>query len=222
MKFSENTLSILKNFASINSGIVLNKGNIQRTLSGDRCIFVEAEIDDALPSQFCIYDLNQFLGNISVLNEPELDFTEKHVIMSDDVVTLTYRATPVNMVIAAPDKSIVIKQVDVTFNISDVTLQKILRIASLNEFTHFSFIGKDGEIRLRGHIKASDTSNDAMIKLCDYHGEDFVAELKPSNAMRIMPGDYKIEIQLGAFVKFTNLSGVFKDKLKYFIAVEAK
>jgi hypothetical protein len=38
----------------------------------------------------------------------------------------------------------------------------------------------------------------------------------------LIPGDYDVEIQLGAFAKFTAISGVFKDKIKYFIALESK
>ena len=67
MKLNENTLSVLKNFSSINSGLVLQRGNVQKTISPEKSILVEAELEDVIPEQFGIYDLNQFLGNVTTL-----------------------------------------------------------------------------------------------------------------------------------------------------------
>ena len=50
MKLSENTLAILKNFATINSGVVLNPGKTQKTISPAKSILVEATLEDELPS----------------------------------------------------------------------------------------------------------------------------------------------------------------------------
>ena len=38
MKLNENTLTVLKNFASINSGLVIRKGKVQRTISPDETV----------------------------------------------------------------------------------------------------------------------------------------------------------------------------------------
>jgi hypothetical protein len=91
----------------------------------------------------------------------------------------------------------------------------------MNSLTHLSVVGKNGEIRLQTHEKANDTSNSASFKLNDYTGEDFVASFKVDN-IKLVPGDYDVEIQLGAFAKFVATSGVFKNKIKYFIALETK
>jgi hypothetical protein len=60
MKISENTLSVLKNFSAINSGLVLQKGNVQKTISPEKSILVEVEIEDAIPGQFGIYEPYRF------------------------------------------------------------------------------------------------------------------------------------------------------------------
>jgi hypothetical protein len=91
----------------------------------------------------------------------------------------------------------------------------------MNNLTHLSVVGKNGEIRLQTHEKANDTSNSASIKLNDYDGPDFIASFKVDN-IKLIPGDYDVEIQLGAFAKFTAISGILKDKIKYFIALETK
>ncbi len=221
MKLSENTLSVLKNFSAINSGIVLQKGNIQKTISPEKSILVEVELEDSLPEQFGIYDLNQFLGNISTLNSPELTFSDSAVIMNDGEIKFNYYSCSVNLIVSPPDKELKLKQTDVSFKLTNAILTKLLRLAAMNNLTHLSVVGKDGEIRLQTHEKANDTSNHASFKLNDYEGEDFTASFKVDN-IKLIPGDYDVEIQLGAFAKFTASAGAFKDKIKYFIALESK
>jgi hypothetical protein len=217
MKLSENTLSVLKNFSSINSGIVLQKGNLQKTISPEKSILVEAEVEDVLPEQFGIYDLNQFLGNISTLNNPDLTFTDNAVLMNDGDITFNYYSCSTNLIVSPPDKELKLKQVDVSFSLTNAILTKLLRLAAMNNLTHLSVVGKKGEIRLQTHEKANDTSNHASFKLNDYNGEDFSASFKVEN-IKLIPGDYDVEIQLGAFAKFVSKSG----KIKYFIALESK
>ena len=217
MKLSENTLSVLKNFSSINSGIVLQKGNIQKTISPEKSILVEAEIEDSLPEQFGIYDLNQFLGNVSTLKNPELTFSENNVLMDDGDITFNYYSCSANLIVSPPDKELKLKQVDVSFTLTNANLTKLLRLAAMNNLTHLSVVGKNGEIRLQTHEKANDTSNYASFKLNDYSGEDFTASFKVEN-IKLIPGDYDVELQLGAFAKFVSKSG----KIKYFIALESK
>ena len=221
MKISENTLSVLKNFSAINSGLVLQKGNVQKTISPEKSILVEVEIEDAIPSQFGIYDLNQFLGNVSTLGNPDLSFTENSVMMNDGDIAFNYYSCSPNLIVSPPDKELKLKQTDVSFALTNAILTKLLRLASMNNLTHLSVVGKNGEIRLQTHEKANDTSNSASIKLNDYKGDDFMASFKVDN-VKLVPGDYDVEIQLGAFAKFVATSGVFKDKIKYFIALETK
>jgi hypothetical protein len=217
MKLSENTLSVLKNFSSINSGIVLQKGNVQKTISPEKSILVEAELEDALPEQFGIYDLNQFLGNVSTLNNPELTFSENSVLMNDGDITFNYYSCSTNLIVSPPDKELKLKQIDVSFTLTNANLNKLLRLAAMNNLTHLSVVGKNGEIRLQTHEKANDTSNYASFKLNDYNGADFTASFKVEN-IKLIPGDYDVEVQLGAFAKFVSKSG----KIKYFIALESK
>ena len=178
MKFSENTLSILKNFASINSGVVLNSGKVQKTISPEKSILVEATLDDEIPSQFGIYDLNQFLGNVTTLKNPELVFSNEDVTMKDEDLSLTYRACSPSLVITPPEKDLVLKTVDVSFTLTNSTLQKLLKLASMNSLPNLSVIGKNGDLMLQTHERSNDTSNFASTKIGDYAGKDFSVAFK--------------------------------------------
>jgi hypothetical protein len=64
IKISKRTLDILKNFSTINSGILVNEGNVLTTLSSTKNILAEAHVDETFPRQFAIWDLNKFLGTV--------------------------------------------------------------------------------------------------------------------------------------------------------------
>ena len=217
MKLSENTLSTLKNFAAINSGVVLAAGSAQRTISPEKSILVEATIDDDIPTQFGIYDLNQFLGNLTTLRNPELTFGKEGVVLDDGELSFEYRACSANLIITPPEKELILKSVDVTFFLPNDTLQKLIKVATMNGLPNLSVVGKNGELLLKIHERANDTSNSGTIKIGEYAGQDFTASFKTDN-LKLLPNDYNVEIQKGAFAKFENAAKT----LKYFIALETK
>lgn len=218
MKLNERTLTVLKNFAGINSGVVLRKGKIQKTMSPEQTILVEAHLEDDLPEVFGIYDLNQFLGNVTTLSSPDMVFTENSVIMNDGELSLNYYSCSTNLIISPPEgKDLVMKDADVTFDLSQATLQKMLKLAAMNNLPNISVIGKGGELRLQTHEVKNDTSNFASIKIDDYVGNDFNVSFKTEN-LKLIPDDYEVQIKVGGFSSFTNKTKT----LKYFIAMEKK
>jgi hypothetical protein len=217
MKLGENALAVLKNFASINSGVVLQAGKAQRTISPEKSILVEATLDDDIPTQFGIYDLNQFLGNLTTLRNPELTFSKDTVTLDDGELSFDYRACSANLIITPPEKELVLKSVDVKFSLPNDTLQKLIKVATMNSLPNLSVVGKDGSLMLKIHERANDTSNSGTIKIGEYAGQDFTATFKTDN-LKLLPNDYNVEIQKGAFAKFENASNT----LKYFIALETK
>ena len=217
MQLSENTLNVLKNFAAINSGVVLSPGRKQKTISPEKSILVEATLEDDIPSEFGIYDLNQFLGIFTFLKNPEITFSGNQVVLDDGELKFTYRGCSTNLIITPPDKELVLKNITTKFSLANATSQKLIRIATLSNLPNLSVIGKDGDLLLKIHEKTNDTSNDGVQKIGDYAGEDFIGTFKTEN-LKLLPDDYNVEIQAGAFAKFENVNS----NLKYFIALETK
>jgi hypothetical protein len=87
----------------------------------------------------------------------------------------------------------------------------------MNSLPNLSVIGKNGELMLQTHERSNDTSNFASTKIGDYAGADFSVAFKTEN-LKLLPDDYDVELQKGAFAKFVNKAG----NLKYFIALETK
>lgn len=217
MKLSENTVNVLKNFASINSGVVLKKGAKQKTISPEKSIMVEAVLEDQMPVDFGVYDLNQFLGNAVTLNSPDMKFSEDAVVMDNGSFQLNYYSCSQNLIVSPPDKGLTMDKPDVEFDLSRDATKTLLQLAALNNLPNLSVIGKNGDVKLQVHEKSNDTSNFAATKIGSNSGDDFVATFKTDN-LKLIPDDYHVAISLKGFAIFTNKSGT----LKYFIALETK
>ena len=76
-KISNETLEVLKNFSSINSNILVKEGNTLTTISPVKNVMAEAEISETFDQEFGIWDLNKFLGTVSLFEDPEFFFNEK-------------------------------------------------------------------------------------------------------------------------------------------------
>ena len=77
MKLTSNTISILKNFSTINQNLMVKTGNILSTMSAMKNIVAQAEVTETFPQEFAIYDLNEFLSALSLFEEPELNFQDQ-------------------------------------------------------------------------------------------------------------------------------------------------
>ena len=217
MKLSEQTLTVLKNFAAINSGVVIQSGATQRTMSPEKSVLVEATLEDAFPCQFGIYDLNQFLGNTLAMNSPDMDFSSNMVMMKDDVMIVKYNSCNPELIISPPNKELVLSDPEVVFDLSQSLVNRLLKLASMNNLPHLSFVVKSGELSVMVHDKANTLSNYASIRIGDHAGEDMIATFKTEN-IKMIPDDYAVQVKLGKFATFSSKT----KNLKYFIVVESK
>lgn len=217
MKLSENTISVLKNFSSINAGIVLKPGKFQRTMSIDRCVLAEVTLEEEIPTTFGIYDLPQFLGNLSALDNPEIDIQDSVAKIKDGTVNMNYYSCSPNLIATPPDKNLEMKNADVSFKLTNEALQKLLRLASMNDLPHLTVTGKDGKLTVKAIDRENDTSNSVTIELGDYDGADFQKSFKTEN-LRMLPNDYEVSINLASFALFENKT----KNIRYFVSFEGK
>ena len=83
MKVSDRTLNLLKNYANINQSIEFRAGKLLKTVSPLNTILASVEVEEDFPKTFPIYELNRLLGTLSLFDKPELDFTEKGIVIKD-------------------------------------------------------------------------------------------------------------------------------------------
>ena len=61
MKLSDKTISLLKNFSSINQSILIKEGSKLRTISVMKNILAEATVSEDFAKDFGVYDLKSIL-----------------------------------------------------------------------------------------------------------------------------------------------------------------
>ncbi len=87
MKLSENTLEVLKNFASINQSILFTEGKELDTVSVQKNVLASATVTETFKSSngedFAIYDLNEFLSTVSLFDDPDVNFGEQFATIKD-------------------------------------------------------------------------------------------------------------------------------------------
>jgi len=215
MKLSENTLTILKNFAGINNSILVKEGNRLRTISVAKNILAEADITEEFPREFAVYDLNQFLNGLSLHQDPDLDFTEEsYITIREGKRRVKYFYADPNVIISPPDKEIKLPSQDVCFQLDSVTLEKLLKAAAVYQLPDLSAVGEAGVIRLVVRDKKNDTSNEYSIVVGETDKE-FTFNFKVEN-IKIIPGAYDVVVSQKLLSQFTNS----KYNLCYYIALE--
>ena len=73
MRLSNKTLDVLKNFSNINQSILIEEGSVLRTMATMKNILGNATIEESFPTGFGIYDLNEFLGVMTLASDAELE-----------------------------------------------------------------------------------------------------------------------------------------------------
>ena len=215
MKLSESTLSLLKNFSTINQSILFKQGNRLRTISVMKNILAEATIGEDLPKDFGIYDLNQFLNGLALHNNPELDFEDdSYVIIKEGRSRSKYFFADPNVIITPPEKSIELPSEDVTFDLSTQQLDKLLKAAGIYQLPDLSVVGENGAVKLLVRDKKNDTSNSFDITVGETESE-FAFNFKVEN-IKILPGTYHVVVSQKLLSRFTSKNY----DLTYYIALE--
>ncbi len=215
MKLSESTLSLLKNFSTINQSILFKKGTKLRTISVMKNILAEATIAEEFPKDFGIYDLNQYLNGLSLHNDPELDFeADNYVVIREGRSRSKYFFADPSVIITPPDKSLTLPDESVAFELSTDQLDKLLKAAAIYQLPDLSVEGGDGVVKVLVRDKKNDTSNDYSVVVGETESV-FSFNFKVEN-IKILPGTYEVVCSQKNLSRFTNKN----QDLVYYIALE--
>ena len=215
MKLSDKTLTLLKNFSSINQSILFKQGSSLKTISVMKNILAEATIEEDLPTDFGIYDLNQFLNGLGLHQSPELDFAnDGYVVIREGKSRTKYFFADPNVIVTPPDKEITLPSEDVSFELSTSQLDKLLKAAAIYQLPDLAVVGGEGVVKILVRDKKNDTSNDYSVVVGETDST-FSFNFKVEN-IKIVPGTYDVVVSQKLLSRFT-----CRDyDLKYFIALE--
>lgn len=218
MELNDGTLQILKNFSSINSNILIQQGKTLKTISEARNVLARADVNEDFPKSFGIYDLNEFISVLGLVDTPRLKFEDNYVLIGDSTgrskVKYFFSAEET---LTSPQKDIVMPNTDVKFVLTNDTLNKLKRAAAALGHSEVSISGNDRVLSLSVIDSQNSTSNAFSIDIDGEFSQDvsFNFVLNISN-LKILPGDYDVEIS-------QKLISQFKHKemnVQYWIALE--
>ena len=220
MLLSENTVSVLKNFNSINTGMFFKKGNVLRTVNGGKTIMAEAVIDEEIPSDFGIHELSQLLAIISLhKTPPELLINHNDLVIKsvDGKSKITYRCCSAEMIKVPPDKNLVLPTKDLTFTLNSEDLEWIIKSSSVLAAPNIFIRSQDGKLQIGAYDSQNDSAHTDTVTLQDYSGDPLLVTFKTEN-WKLVPGTYTVTLSTKGMAHFQHT----ERKIQYWLALESK
>lgn len=212
MIFSDETLSILKNYATINPSLIFNPGNTLKTISPMKTIMSEVTIAETFEKQACIYDLSRFLATLSLFATPELEFHDKWVTISDGRRTTRYTYADPSMVVAPPNKSIKLPDPDVVVSVTWNDIASVTKASSVLQLPEIAFVGDGSNVSLQA-IDSSNPTADKYDVVVGSTDKTFKMIIKTEN-LKLLPLDYDVSLSSKGMASFST------NKVNYYIVIE--
>lgn len=217
MNLSNETLAILKNFASIQPNVVFRAGQELKTIAEAKNIVAKATIAETIPQDFGIYDLNDFLSSMSLFSNPSFAFSAdgKSSTLAEGKSSLTYFFSDESS-LTYPQKDVAMPPIDVTFTLTSDVLNALRKATSLLSVSTVSVEDQGAGIVVRVKDPKNSTSNSYGTEVeGNPNGHTFKFHFDIGN-FKILPGDYDVSIS-------GKLISHFKHKtlpIEYWIALE--
>ena len=218
MKLSEHTTSVLKNFASINQNLVIKEGKTISTMSAMKNIVAKAEVDEDFPREIAIYDLNEFLAALSLFTNPVLDFSENHVMITEEGKTgnsLKYFYSDPS-VVTTPSSETTMPETEVKFSLDCGDLSKVQRAASVIGSPDLVLEKNGTGSYLTVKDKKNDTANNYSLDVDAEGSGEYNFFFKVEN-LKLLPTNYDVNVSSKNISHFKSQAG---NAVEYWIALE--
>lgn len=218
MQLSTRTIDILRNFSSINANLVVDNGNVIKTMSAARNLVSCAEIEETFPQSFGIYDLAEFLSVISLVNSPQISFSDNYCTVSDTsgLSSVKYFYSDREM-LSYPKKDITMPECEVKFLLNVNVLQQIKRAAAALGHKELSVTPSGGSVQISVIDPKDSTSNSFSVVVDGQYPDDTDFNLIFSvDNFKLIGEDYEVSVSSRMISKFKSLDS----NIEYFIALE--
>jgi hypothetical protein len=216
MKISSKTLQLLRNFSTINPTLCVSAGNVIRTVSQNKTVLAQATVEETFPQEFAIYDLSEFLGVVSLFNEPDFEFDTYYLKINDDnSASSNYFYAEKSMVTVPPNKSLELPDQPIKFVLGDRVLKHLLQAASVMGLPEVIVEGNGKNIKVLA-TNTKNTTSHAFSYDVGSTSDTFKMVFKVEN-LKLISGTYDVIISSSRLAQFTLIDGT----LTYWVATEA-
>lgn len=206
MQLNKTILEVLKNFANINSSILLKPGYVLNTKSINNGIYAEYTFEEPIDVDVGVYNIQQMLTAASILSEAEL----RHTAGEDSMLLTNAKGGKFGIKVAdpstvvAPKKRLPFPVADTVFDMSQEMMSDIKKSAAALSLNVLSFTTDADKIVAK--VIGENVDNFAEFPIADYDGNaDFTFQMDISN-IKIMDGDYKVAISKLGAIKFEGVT----------------
>lgn len=213
MKLSAETIAILKNYSTINPSVLFKPGSVLSTMSTQKSIFAKATIKEEVERQFGIYELNKFLGVLSMFKEPELRFFDSFLEVFSGKQRVRYTYADPSLIITPPDKELVVPEPEVEFDLTADDLGSVIKALSIMSLPEISITGNGKDLEVQA-VNSKNPSADVYSITVGSTEKTFQSYIKTEN-LKFMSKDYHVSVSSKGIVKFESAG------LTYFVASEA-
>jgi len=219
MKFSDNTIQVLKNFALIHPALTFKPGKTVAVISETRSMLASAKLDVNIDKTFAIHDMSSFLNSISMFEEPELEVGNTYVDIKKEKEGIKYALSSPDLIPDPPEKFPTLPSKDLEFKINKTIFSRIMKGAGIVGADTICIIGDkcDITIECRTIHQGSRESNSGS----QYQVEvgttpyKFKFIFSTENFSKIKPDDYDVSICKDGLAHFAS------DNIQYWVTVEA-
>ena len=215
MQLCKETLDVLKNFSSINTNLVIREGSKIETISPSKNIMATYTAEDVFDTQVSIFNMNEFLGVLGAFESPNLELNDMSMTISQGKQKVDYIYADEKLLVTPPTKGITFPPADISFQLSDVVLSKLLKMSQILKAEDFAVIGDGEKLTLKVLDIKNPSCNAFEIDTECESSEVFQANFKIER-LKLMPGVYDVEISSKKISRFSH-TGL---NLVYLIAVE--
>ena len=218
MKFSPKTIDVLKNFSTINPGLLFKSGSTITTMSPQKNILCEAVVEDSFPQDFGVHDLNNFLSVLSLNKDPEVEFDGKNAVIKflNGRSKIKYRFTEASMIVSPPEKKITLPSVDVSFALTEEDYAWIQKTAAILRSPNVAVVGNGTSVELYTFDAVDDSAPTNSVDIGLATEKNFKLIFKTEN-LKMVSGGYSVDISSKGIAHFKNT----KENIQYWIATEA-
>ena len=203
MKISNDTLSVLKNFAAVNTNLLVRQGNTLSTISTGKNIFARATVAETFDREFAIYDLNSLLGLLTLMEDTEVSFGDESITVSKDRSLFEYYYADPEIIVGAPEKQIEVDDY-FSFDLSSEDLSMIQKAAGITAAPMLSIVGDGSNVTLTVGDPSTPKSNSFKQTITETD-KTFKAHLQIEN-LKVLPGSYRVTLSERKFMYLENTS----------------
>ena len=220
MKLSNETVDVLKNFSNINQNLLVKEGNKLRTMSTMKNILAEAEIPESFVKEFGVYDLNEFLGVLTLTNDAVLTFdNDSFLTVSGGYSKIKYFFSDPSILVTPPE-TFNAPDTDIEVTITKSALANVMKASAVMQLPDVVISGTNAhDVKLTVTDLKNTTSHEFTEELSQGDfivGGEFKFNYKAEN-LKVIPGDYDVSVSTTTLVSCWENSN---KKIQYWIALE--